>query len=332
MMKENNPYDPGSAALETESDVVVSVRNVTKRYGKQVVLDDVSFDVPRRSVFGLIGPNGAGKTTLFSLAAGFLKAYDGSIEVLGVNVEQISSLMGRFSMLPQDAGFQSGIPVMEQLVMFAELNGMSKKEAHEASLEALRVVGLEDVAQKAARSLSHGMSKRVALCQAFIGNPEVIFLDEPTAGLDPDNARNVRELIRKYAKDKTVVVSSHNLKEIQNICQHVAILHQGKLVENTSMDELVTAGNMIRVELDEELTEDLRSALLALDCVDDLIPIDSQSFTLVAANTGRKETLKALYGVMGEHEIYPKSIQEGESLESRFLEVTGGTFDGNSST
>lgn len=332
MMKENNPYESGSASHETGSDAAVSVRNLTKKYGKQVVLDNVSFDVPRNSVFGLIGPNGAGKTTLFSLAAGFLKATGGSIHVMGVNVEQISKLMGRFSMLPQDADFQSGIPVLDQLIMFAELNGMSKDEAHDASLEALKVVGLEDVAKKAARSLSHGMSKRVALCQAFIGNPEVIFLDEPTAGLDPDNARNIRELIRAYAKNKTVVVSSHNLKEIQNICQHVVILDKGKLVENTNMDELVAAGNMIRVELNEALTDELKSALLALDCVSDLVSTESQSFTLVTANTGRKETLKALYGVMGEHEVYPKSIQEGESLESRFLEVTGGKFDGSSST
>ena len=331
-MKEDNPYEPGSANHAVNDDVAVSIQNVTKNYGRQVVLDNVSFDIPKNSIFGLIGPNGAGKTTLFSLAAGFLKANSGSIHVLGINVEKISKLMGRFSMLPQDAEFQSGIPVLDQLTMFAELNGMNKEEAKEASLEALKIVGLEEVAKKAARSLSHGMSKRVSLCQAFIGNPEVIFLDEPTAGLDPDNARNIRELIRQYAKDKTVVVSSHNLKEIENICHHVAILDNGKLVENSSMDNLVTSRNVIRVELNEELTAELNDALMGLECVSELISTDSQSFNLVTKNTGRKETLKAIYSVMGEHEVYPKSIQEGESLESRFLEVTGGTSDGSSST
>ncbi len=331
-MKEDNPYEPGSANHAVNDDVAVSIQNVTKNYGRQVVLDNVSFDIPKNSIFGLIGPNGAGKTTLFSLAAGFLKANSGSIHVLGINVEKISKLMGRFSMLPQDAEFQSGIPVLDQLTMFAELNGMNKVEAKEASLEALKIVGLEEVAKKAARSLSHGMSKRVSLCQAFIGNPEVIFLDEPTAGLDPDNARNIRELIRQYAKDKTVVVSSHNLKEIENICHHVAILDNGKLVENSSMDNLVTSRNVIRVELNEELTAELNDALMGLECVSELISTDSQSFNLVTKNTGRKETLKAIYSVMGEHEVYPKSIQEGESLESRFLEVTGGTSDGSSST
>ncbi len=331
-MTNNNPYETSESSIGGSPDSAVSVQNITKNYGKQTVLDNVSFEIPKNSIFGIIGPNGAGKTTLFSIAAGFLKANSGSIHVLGINVEHVSKLMGRFSMLPQDAEFQAGIPVLEQLTMFAELNGMDKVEARKAALEALKIVGLEEVAKKAARTLSHGMSKRVALCQAFIGNPEVILLDEPTAGLDPDNARNVRDLIREYSKNKTVIISSHNLKEIQNICHNVAILDKGKLVENSSMDNLVASRNVIRVELNEDASAEVQAALLALDCVIEVISTDSQSFDLVTQNTGRKETLKAIYGVMGEHDIYPKSIQEGESLESRFLQVTGGKSDGSSSS
>jgi len=315
-----------------ENDGVISIRHLTKRYGNQTVLDDVSFEIPGNCTFGIIGPNGAGKTTLFSIAAGFLKADSGSVHVLGTNVVEVSQLMGRFSMLPQDAEFQSGIPVIDQLSMFAELNGMDKRAAKEASLEALRIVGLEEVAQRAARTMSHGMSKRVALCQAFIGKPEVIILDEPTAGLDPDNARNVRNLIKEYAKNKTVIVSSHNLKEIQSICDHVAILDRGKLVERSSMDELVANKNVIRVELNDVKSEALHQAILSLVCVKNIVDVDMGVFHIETENDGRKKTMKAIYGVMSEHDIYPKSIQEGESLESRFLEVTGGKSDGNSST
>jgi len=241
-------------------NTAISVKNITKKYGKQIVLDDVSFDIPKKCIFGLIGPNGAGKTTLFSIAAGFVKAHSGSVEVLGINVENISELMGRFSMLPQDASFQAGIPVLDQLVMFGELNGMTKEKAKDAAMGALKIVGLADVAEKAARSLSHGMSKRVALCQAFIGDPEVIILDEPTAGLDPDNARNIRDLIREHSKDKTVIISSHNLKEIENICDHVVILNKGKIVENAEMDSLVAVDSMIRVELGEDVPAGLKDA------------------------------------------------------------------------
>ncbi len=323
-----------STAVErTESEnVAVAVHNVTKKYGRNMVLDGVSFDIPKNCTFGLIGPNGAGKTTLFSIIAGFVKATNGEVNVLGINVENISALMGRFSMLPQDAAFQSGIPVLKQLVMFGELNGMTKSEAREAALEALRIVGLAEVAEKSASSLSHGMSKRVALCQAFIGDPEVIILDEPTAGLDPDNARNVRDLIRNYAKDKTVIISSHNLKEIENICDHVAILNQGKLVESSKMDRLVAADSMIRIEIGEDIPEGMQDALLAENCVKEFVSIEGQAFTLSTASSSRKETLKALYGVMAGYDIYPTSVREGDSLESRFLHVTGGESDGSSST
>lgn len=310
----------------------IKIINITKKFGGQVVLDNVSFEIPKNGIFGLLGPNGAGKTTLFSLAAGFLKPTSGSIEVLDINVENISSLMGRFSMLPQDASFQAGIPVVEQLIMFAELNGMNKDEAREASLKALEVVGLREIAEKSARSLSHGMAKRVALCQAFIGQPEVIFLDEPTAGLDPDNAKSIRDLIRSLAKDKTVVVSSHNLKEIQDICHHIAILDKGKLVEHCSIDELATARNIIRVNLNEPLTLDLEQKILQLACVSNIEKVDETSFNLVIENTERKEAMKEIYALLAECEVFPKSIQEGEALESRFLEVTGGSFDGNSSS
>ena len=316
----------------TSENTAMFVKNITKKYGRQIVLDDVSFDIPKKCIFGLIGPNGAGKTTLFSIAAGFVKAHSGSVEVLGINVENISALMGRFSMLPQDAAFQAGIPVLNQLVMFGELNGMTKDKAYEAAMEALKIVDLADVAEKAARSLSHGMSKRVALCQAFIGDPEVIILDEPTAGLDPDNARNIRDLIREHSKDKTVIISSHNLKEIENICDHVVILNKGKIVENAKMDSLVAADSMIRVELGEDVPAGLKDALLALDCVKDYLSNESNSFTVTTENTGRKETLKALYAVMAENDVYPTSVQEGDSLESRFLQVTGGKSDGSSST
>ena len=331
-MNDINPYESTETNTGTSQGVAVSVQNVVKKYGNQVVLDNVSFDIPKQCIFGLIGPNGAGKTTLFSIAAGFVKATSGTVNVLDINVENISALMGKFSMLPQDAAFQSGIPVLDQLVMFGELNGMTKNKAHEAAMEALKIVDLADVAEKAARSLSHGMSKRVALCQAFIGDPEVIILDEPTAGLDPDNARNIRDLIREHSKDKTVIISSHNLKEIENICDHVVILNKGKIVENAKMDSLVAADSMIRVELGEDVPAGLKDALLALDCVKDYLSNELNSFTVTTENTGRKETLKALYAVMAENDVYPTSIQEGDSLESRFLQVTGGKSDGSSST
>lgn len=312
----------------------VSVRGLSKRFGKALALNDVSFDVPQGSLSGLLGPNGAGKTTLFSIAAGFLHATGGTIEVLGTDVREISALRGRFSMLPQDAAFQSGIPVLEQLVMFARLNGYGPEEGRERAQKALEMVGLGEVGRKSARALSHGMAKRVALCQAFIGEPEVVFLDEPTSGLDPENARKMRDLIKGMRGAKTVILSSHNLQEIQDLCDHVTILHQGAVMETGSMADLTSASFLLRITTLQPAPAQALADLKALPVVEGLEVTGPAEFNL-RLNLGdasvKPEATKQILEVLARHGVYPRSLFEGASLEARFLEITGGTYDGASS-
>jgi ABC-2 type transport system ATP-binding protein len=312
----------------------ISVRGLTKRFAKTAALQDVSFDVPAGSLSGLLGPNGAGKTTLFSVAAGFLKATSGTIEVLGIDVREISRLRGRFSMLPQDAAFQAGIPVIEQLIMFARLNGYGSADARKAAQQALEVVGLGEVGRKAARALSHGMMKRVALCQAFIGEPEVVLLDEPTSGLDPENARKMRDLIRSMRGTRTVVLSSHNLQEVQDLCDHVTILHQGKVMETGSMADLTSSSFLLRIAILKPLPEAAAQALKGLPVVDGLEVTGAQEFNLrlnLASPAQKEEATKQILATLARFDVYPRSLFEGASLEARFLEITGGTYDGASS-
>lgn len=317
-------------------DAAVSIRGVSKHFRKAKALDDVTFDIPKGALFGLLGPNGAGKTTLFSVAAGFISATSGSINVLGIDVREISNLRGRFSMLPQDAAFQGGIPVIDQLVMFGRLNGYSTQEARQRSERALELVGMGDVAKKSARALSHGMMKRVALCQAFLGDPEVIFLDEPTAGLDPENARNMREVVRGLREDKTVVLSSHNLQEIQDVCDHAAILNKGKLEACASMEDLTSSSFLVRITLADALPDAAEHALRALPMVAELEKTSPSEFNLkldLPSADAKDEALKAINKTLVvDHDIMPRSMNEGASLEARFLEITGGTYDGASST
>lgn len=312
----------------------MSILGLTKQFGATRALSDVSFEVPAGSTFGLLGPNGAGKTTLFSVAAGFLKATSGTIEVLGTDVREISKLRGRFSMLPQDAAFQGGIPVIDQLIMFARLNGFPSSQAEGKAMEALELVGLGDVAKRNARALSHGMMKRVALCQAFLGDPELLLFDEPTAGLDPENARGIREIIRGMRGDKTVVVSSHNLREIQDVCDYAAILHEGKLEVCASMEELTSAGYLVRIALSEPLTDAAAASLQAIPQVSTLERTSANEFNLTLdLDTAEQKdaVLKAINKcLIGEHDLVPRSLNEGASLETRFLEITGGTYDGGS--
>ncbi len=312
----------------------VKITNLTKKFARQVALDGVNLEIPQNSLYGLLGPNGAGKTTLFSIAAGFLKPTKGAIEVIGMDVSRISQLRGKLAMLPQDAAFQGSIPVIEQLIMFSRLNGLDKASARSAAEKALEMVGLPEVARKAAGALSHGMMKRVALCQAFLGDAKVIFLDEPTAGLDPDNARRIRALVKEFTRDKTIVFSSHNLQEVQDICDHVCVIDKGKVLEAGTMESLTQSTFLVRVELVSALPSEVQAALQALSVVEDIELTSDKEFNLHlnASGANKDEAMKVIYGTMAGFEIYPRSVMEGASLEARFLEITGGTFDGASST
>jgi len=220
---------------------VVSIKGLSKRFGRIQALSNVSFEVPSHSIFGLLGPNGAGKTTLFSIVADFLKADAGTIEVLDIDTRNISRLQGRLSILPQDAQFQRNVPILDQLVFFRLLAGRTKRQAREEVIHSLDLVGLKSVAKRRVNSLSHGMIKSLGIAQAFLGHPEVILLDEPTAGLDPASARQIRDLVKQLQQRATIIVSSHNMAEVQELCNHVAILDHGKLVLDGSVDEITRA-------------------------------------------------------------------------------------------
>ena len=306
----------------------VHIEGITKTFGRQKALDNVSFDIPAGSVFGLLGPNGAGKTTLFSIIANFLKPDSGKLTVLGISVDNIGELQGRLSILPQDALFQSNVPVREQLEFFGLLSGMSKAQAADETTRVLTMVQLMDAQKKNARALSHGMTKRLGIAQAFMGKPEVIVLDEPTAGLDPVNAAGVRRLIndiRQTAK-ATLIISSHNLAEIQEMCGAVAILDVGKLVECKSVAELTEFTGVVRMTFGRKLTE-LEWAVLRQQPGVTNVTVDTQGeYNLeVAPPNGQtqEQLIGNLVSELAKQGIVPRSVKEGASLEEKFLEVTG---------
>ena len=309
------------------SGVAVTVRNVSKIFGKQRALDDVSFDIPANQVFGLLGPNGAGKTTLFSIMANFLKPASGAIEVLGVNVENIGSLQGRLTILPQDALFQGNVPVREQLEFFGRLNGMSKADANLDATRVLTMVGLMEAEKKNARALSHGMTKRLGIAQAFMGKPEVIVLDEPTAGLDPQNAAAVRSLINdiKTKANATILISSHNLAEIQEMCSAVAILNNGKLVEYRTVKELTQATGVVRMTFARPLNEGEMAKLKGIPGVG-AVDVDTQGeyHITLAIPPGKTsdEIVSSIVATLAGGGLIPRSVKEGASLEEKFLEAT----------
>jgi ABC-type multidrug transport system ATPase subunit len=319
---------------------VVSIEGISKSFGRIQALKDVSFEVPSHSIFGLLGPNGAGKTTLFSIVADFLKADAGTVEVLGIDTRTISHLHGRLSILPQDAQFQRNVPILDQLVFFRLLAGRTKKQAREEVVHSLDLVGLQSFAKRRIGSLSHGMVKRLGIAQAFLGHPEVILLDEPTAGLDPASARQIRDLIKQLQERATIIVSSHNLGEIQELCDHVVILDHGKLVLAGSVDEITRADREYNLCLSRPLQD---SELEQLNSIEGLRSIKTLSqpgadhgegpaeylvtLDLSADHVDQDTVIAPILRSVLDMGIAPRKLTEGRSLETQFLEVTGGQTD-----
>jgi ABC-type multidrug transport system ATPase subunit len=231
------------------TEAAVRLKRVVKRFGAKVAVDDVSLEIQSGLVYGLIGPNGAGKTTSFSMMAGFLKPTEGYVEVLGFSPNQSENLKGRLGVLPQDALLPSNDKVGEFLVHMARLQGVPAEKAHTLAREVLEEVDGRDWWDMRCGALSHGMAKRVQLAQALIGEPEVVLLDEPTAGLDPRIAYEVRNIVKARKGRCTIVISSHNLHELEEICDSAAILDHGKLVAEGTISELTAASEEIHVRV-----------------------------------------------------------------------------------
>lgn len=210
---------------------LIQAQSLTKRYGSKLALDDVSFEITKGAPVALVGPNGAGKTTLFSLLCGYILPTHGQLNILGQKPGS-SALFGKLSALPQDAQLDPRFSITHQLAFYGQLQGLSAKQSQAEALRVLDLVGLTEVAQQRSDDLSHGMRKRVTIGQALIGKPEIVMLDEATAGLDPIHAREVRELVANLSDEATFILSSHDLTELERLCGQVLHLNKGTLTEH----------------------------------------------------------------------------------------------------
>lgn len=219
---------------------LITCNNLSKHYGNNRALDGVSFELQSGSPIALVGPNGAGKTTLFSLLCGFIRPTKGSITLLGHNPGS-PELLKQMAALPQDASLDPNFSIHAQLSYLARLQGMTAKNASNEALRVLELVELAHVAKDKPASLSHGMAKRVAIAQALMGSPKLVLLDEPTAGLDPANAKAIRDLVKGLSGETTFIISSHNLDELEKLCDQVLYLDKGKLSQSVSIQESIQA-------------------------------------------------------------------------------------------
>ncbi len=240
---------PAKRKGKKTAEIAVRLSKVTKRFGVKAAVDNLSLKVKAGSVYGLIGPNGAGKTTTFSMMAGFLQPTEGVVEVLGFPPSAVDELRGRLGVLPQDALLPNTDTVGEFLTHMAALQDIPSDKIQGEVESVLSEVDGRDWMKLRCSQLSHGMAKRVQLAQALLGEPEVVLLDEPTAGLDPRVAYEVRQIIKSRKGRCTLIVSSHNLQELEEVCDGAAILDRGRVVAHGSIAELTASSQEVHIRL-----------------------------------------------------------------------------------
>jgi ABC-2 type transport system ATP-binding protein len=224
-----------------ENGKVIETFDLTKNYPRQTAVDKLSFNVEEGEIFGFLGPNGAGKTTTLLMLLGLSRPSGGSARVCGLDpvrrARDVKSLVGY---LPENVGFYQDMDAVQSLAYIAELNGLDRHRGHEKASEALDLVGLDADKHKKVAAFSRGMKQRLGIAEVLLKDPKVMFLDEPTLGLDPDGALRIIRLIRSLNRDRkmSVLLSSHHLQQVQKICHRVGIMIKGKMVAMGSIDAL----------------------------------------------------------------------------------------------
>lgn len=234
---------------------MIEVKNVTKKYGKFVAVDDISFEIKEGEIVGLLGPNGAGKSTTMNMLTGFIEQTSGEIIIDGYDMlKKPKKAKKEIGYMPEGVPLYADLTVKEFVKYMAEIKGIDKKERKEKVEKIIEQTGLKDVENKLTRNLSRGYKQRVSMAGALVGEPKILILDEPTVGLDPKQITEIRKLIKELGKTHTVILSSHILSEVSQICNKVIIINKGKIVAIDTPENLeskVSSNNSVYVTVED---------------------------------------------------------------------------------
>jgi len=306
-------------------DIIVD--GITKKYGRQNAVEKLSFQVKTGEILGFLGPNGAGKTTTMKAITGYLETNEGDIEVGGISVNQNPEEVKKFiGYLPEHNPLYQDMPVIDYLGFIAGLHGVEKNRIENRVTEMIQVCGLKSEKHKKIRELSKGYKQRVGLAQALIHDPEVLILDEPTTGLDPNQIVEIRELIRKIGQEKTVILSSHILAEVEATCDRILIINNGKIVANGTAEELrrqAQGNELLKVELGNATRNDAFLALKSLPSVE-LVDFTENEGTVFEVHSNKgQNSAKAIFDLCVKKGWYLAQLTPIETkLEDIFREVT----------
>jgi len=305
----------------------IIVENITKRYGTQKAIDNVSFKVKTGEILGFLGPNGAGKSTTMRAIACFLAPNEGNITVGGFSIHQNPQEIKRvIGYLPESNPLYQDMPVIDYLHFIGELHGIEKNNIKKRILAMVNTCGLEGEKQKKINELSKGYKQRVGLAQALIHDPQVLILDEPTSGLDPNQRIEIRDLIRQIGREKTVILSSHILAEVEATCDRILIINKGKIVADGTSDNLrkkAQGKEILKITVEEGNVNEIYKALQKLDSTEmvDYLSKSGNSFELHSkpGTSSRKEVFKLC---VNKNWILTELTPTETKLEDVFRELT----------
>ena len=306
---------------------MIEVKNVTKQYGNFYAVRNINFEIKDGEIVGFLGRNGAGKSTTMNMITGFIEPTEGDIIVNGhsiyLNPKKVKSQIGY---MPEGTPLYSDLTVKEFITYMADLKSISRKEKKAAVQKAIESTGLEKVQNNLTKNLSRGYKQRVSLAGAIVGNPKILILDEPTVGLDPKQVIEIRELIKSFRKDHTVLVSSHILSEVSQICEKVIIIDKGEIVAIDTPENLesqTTEINIVNVTVDDannkfesikDEIKDITEINLVLENED-----GSKEYSL---KTTKSDIRKDVFAVCAKNEITILEMKKNESsLEDAFIKI-----------
>ena len=314
---------------------MILVKDITKKYGSITAVDKLSFEINDNEIVGLLGTNGAGKSTTMNIITGYIEATEGNILIDGVDiVENGKEAKKKIGYMPENIPLYLDLKVNEFIKFMAELRFVSKKEIKKEVNDILKKVGLEEVQNKLIKNLSRGYKQRVSLAGAIVGNPQIIVLDEPTVGLDPKQIKETRELIKSLGKNHTVILSSHILSEVNQICDKVIIIDKGKLIAIDTPDNLekkVKEKNNIIVTV-----EDKNEKMMNLqNDYDEILEVKlikenedgSKQYSIIS--DGNIDLRKKLFEILSQNNISIFELKKEETnLEDAFIKLISNEIEG----
>lgn len=307
---------------------MIQVENITKKYGSFVAVDNINFEIEEGEVVGFLGPNGAGKSTTMNMITGYIEPTSGRIIVDGYDISKKPRKAKRqIGYMPEGVPLYSDLTVKEFITYMAELKGVPKKEKKEKVQKVIKETGLTEVQNQLTKNISRGYKQRVSMAGALVSNPKVIILDEPTVGLDPKQVTEIRALIKELGKDHTVILSSHILSEVSQICNRVIIINKGKIVAIDTPENLekkVIKDNSVYVTV-----EDLDNKM---DTIKDKLP-NVKEIKLISENedktkkyritaTNDEDLRKNVFEVLAKERITIFEMKQSDvTLEDAFMQL-----------